>query len=187
MAPRITYEQSSAQVRALWDRVDVAREGIDREGALDAYRALLDHPCAHHQVIDHEVLDEIHRVLRELERYDEAIQAKREAIAAGYRSTPDPEADIAETLVDAGRRSEADALYAELRKRDPDDVWLYNSAGWAYGRVDDPEALRWLLLGIDVAIETGDPDQVIGQLLDMTRDCWDRLGEDHDADRIARV
>ena len=182
MVPRITYEQSGAQVRELWDRVDAAGKALEREGTLDAYRALLDHLCAHHQVIDHEVLDEIHRVLRELERYDEAIQAKREAIADGYRSTPDPEADIAETLVEAGRRSEADALYAELRERDPDDVWLYNSAGWAYGRVDDPEALRWLLGGIDVAIETGDPDQVIGQLLDMTRDCWDRVGAAHDAD-----
>lgn len=187
MAPRITYEQSSEQIRELWDRVDAAREARDGAAELDGYRALLDHPCAHHQVVNHEVLDEIHQVLRRLDRYDEAIQAKREAIDAGYQSTPDPEADIAECLVEAGRRAEADALFAELRRRDPDDVWLYNSAGWAYGRVDDHEALSWLVDGIDVALETGDPDQVIGQLLDMTRDCWDSVGAAHDGELIARV
>jgi hypothetical protein len=44
-----------------------------------------------------------------------------------------------------------------------------------------------LLDGIDVAIATGDADQVIGQLLDLTRDCWERLGESQDADVVARV
>lgn len=187
MTSRITFDRSREQIRALLDRVDAAREARDAEAELVAHRALLDHPCAHHQVLDYEVLDEIHRVLRRLERYDEAILAKRQAITAGYRSSPDPEADIAECLVEAGRRDEADALFAELRRRDPDDVWLYNSAGWAYGRVDDREALRWLRAGIDVAIETGDPDQVIGQILDMTRDCWDRLEENHDTELVARV
>lgn len=38
-------------------------------------------------MITHEVLDEIHRVLRELGRFDEAIQAKREAITAGYHDS----------------------------------------------------------------------------------------------------
>ncbi|MEQ8717368.1 MAG: SEC-C metal-binding domain-containing protein [Acidimicrobiales bacterium] len=187
MAPRITFEQSGQQARELSDRVDAARNAGDSEAELDAHWALLEHPCAHHQIVEHEVLDEVHQVLRRLGRFDEAIQAKREAIDAGYRSSPDPEADIAECLVEAGRRDEADALFAELRRRDPDDVWLYNSAGWAYGRVDDREALRWLRAGIDVAIATGDVDQVIGQLLDMTRACWDRLEENHDTELVARV
>lgn len=66
-------------------------------------------------------------------------------------------------------------------------MWLYNSAGWAYARVDDREALRWLHQGIDVAIATGDPDQVIGQLLGMAQDVWDRLGDAHDVDLVQRV
>lgn len=180
-------QPASAAIAQLWDRVDNARASEDDEAELSAYRAALDHPCAHHLVVEHEVLDEIHRVLRRLGRYDEAIEAKREAIEAGYRSAPDPEADIAECLVEAGRRAEADALYAELRRRDPDDVWLYNSAGWAYGRVDDREALRWLHDGIEVALRTGDHDRVAGQLLEMSVCCWDRLGEPHDADLAARV
>ncbi len=187
MAPRITFEQSGEQVLGLWDRAAAARAAHDGEEELDAYWALLEHPCAHHRVVEHEVLDEVHQVLRRLGRFDEAIQARREAIDAGYRSSPDPEAAIAECLVEAARRDEADALFGELLERDPHDVWLYNSAGWAYGRVDDREALRWLLRGIDVAVETGDADQLIGQLLGMARDCWERLGDPHDADLVARV
>lgn len=187
MAPRITFLRSIEQIRALSERVDAARDSGDGEAEIEACWALLEHPCAPHQVVEHEVLDEIHQVQRRLGRFDEAIQTKREAIQAGVRSNPDPEADIAECLIEAGRCAEADTLYAELRRRDPDDVWLYNSAGWAYARVDDREALRWLLDGIDVAIETGDADRVIGQLLDMARRCWDRLDEPHDAELVARV
>ena len=184
---RITFDESYREIQALWEQAQTLRRAGEREDALRVYQDLLAHPCAHHRVTEHDVLDEMHHVLRQLGRFDEAIQAKRDAIAAGYRSSPDPEADIAEALVEAGRREEADALFAELLARDPDDVWLYNSAGYIYAGVDDPEALRWLLDGIDVAIATGDYDQVIGQLLDMTRERWDRLGLRHDADVISRV
>jgi len=183
----ITDDESYRDVEALWERAHDARRAGEREDALGVYEELLEHPCAHHRVTEYEVLDEMHQVLRQLGRFDEAIQAKRDAIEAGYRSRPDPEADIAEALVEAGRRDEADALYAELRERDPDDVWLYNSAGYIYAGVDDPEALRWLLDGIDVAIATGDYDQVIGQLLNMTRERWRCLGQQPDADVIVRV
>ena len=187
MTPPITLNQSYAEIAELWREVDDARQAGDPERGLKACWAVLEHPCAHHQVVEHEVLDDIHQLLRRLGRYEEAIQAKREAIDAGCRSNPDPEADIAECLVEAGRRAEADALYAELRRRDPDDVWLYNSAGWAYRGIDDGEALRWLLDGIALAIDTGDPEQVIGQLLEMACDCWDGLSQPHDAELVSRV
>jgi len=183
----ITVDESYREIEALWQRAQTSRRAGDREDALGVYGELLAHPCAHHRVTEHDVFDEMHHVLRQLGRYDEAIQAKRDAIKAGYRSSPDPEADIAEVLVEAGRRDEAAAVYAELRDRDPNDVWLYNSAGYIYAGVDDPEALRWLLDGIDVAIATGDYQQVIGQLLDMTRERWERLGIQPDAEVITRV
>lgn len=184
---QITGEQSDQQIDALWRAAEDARRAGEPDDAIARYQEILDHPCTPHQVITHEVLDEIHRVLRELGRFDEAIQAKREAITAGYRSSPDPEADIAEILVEAGRHGEADTLYTTLRQRDPDDVWLYNSAGYIYDGVDDRKALGWLLDGIEVALTTGDADQVVGQLLDMTRRQWDRLGEPEDNELIARV
>jgi len=184
---QITNRQSGEEISELRARVGAARTLRDDEAELDGCRALLDHPCSHHQVVRHEVLDDIFQILRRLGRYDEAIAAKRAAVEAGYRSTPDPEADIAETLVEAGRITEADELFAELRQREPDDVWLYNSAGWVYGQVDDPKALRWLQDGIEVALDTGDPDRVIGQLLEMTRACWDRIGKAHDGALIIRI
>lgn len=182
-----SLEESYAEFDRLWARARAERQSGDREAALTALKSLLDHPCAHHQVVGYEVLDEMHSVLREMGRFDEAIEVKRAAIAAGYRSSPDPEADIAECLVVSGRRADGDALFAVLRDRDPDDPWLYNSAGFAYRGVDDQEALRWLLDGIDVAIETGDHDQVAAQLLEMTIEQWERLGETPDTDLVDRV
>jgi tetratricopeptide (TPR) repeat protein len=94
---------------------------------------------------------------------------------------PDPEADIAECHLLAGRREEADRLFAELAERDVDDVWLYNAAGFSYAHAGDhPTAERWLRAGIDTAMRTGDPDGVVGQLHELLHDCLQTLGEPAD-------
>jgi tetratricopeptide (TPR) repeat protein len=179
--------ESQEQVDALARAADQARRDGDWDGAIAALRSMLDHPCAQHLLIEHEVLDELHHALRRARRFDEAVAAKRAAIAAGYQSKPDPEADVAETLLEAGRRAEADRLYAELRRRDPDDVWLYNSAGFSYAGIDDREALQWCLDGIAVAIATGDPDRVVTQLLEMAERQWAALGAPVDESLVERV
>ena len=183
----IPFAESSRQIEELIKVAEAAARTGPVDDAVAAWRRVLSHPCAHHQVIDYEIIDEIHQLLRAAGRYEEAIEAKQEAIAAGYRSEPDPEADTAECLLAAGRRAEADRLYAELRARDPDDVWLNNSAAYAYSGIEDREALRWSLGGIDLAISTGDHDQVIGQLLECAKRSWDALGEQADHAVIARV
>lgn len=183
----ISFEESSRQVEGLIKVAEAAARTGPVDDALAAWRRVLDHPCAHHQLIDYEIIDGIHQLLRAAGRYEEAIDAKREAIAAGYRSEPDPEADIAECLLAAGRRVEADRLYAELRAHDPEDVWLNNSAAFAYRGIDDREALRWSLDGIDLAISTGDHDQVIGQLLGCAERSWEAVGEQADHAVIDRV
>ena len=127
----ITVEESWRQIRVLTDRAEQAMSDRRPDEAVDRWRAVLAHPCGHHQVAAYEILDEIHRAFREAGHYDDAIAAKREAIAAGYRSVPDPEADIAECLLDAGRIEEAAALFATLRERDPEEVWLYNAAAYS--------------------------------------------------------
>lgn len=184
--PEITYAESLRQINDLERKAEDAGRTGEWEKAVDRWRAVLAHPCAH-QVVDYEVLDEIYQVLRRASRWDEAIAAKREAIAAGYRSRPDPEADIAECLLAAGRRVEADELYAVLRERDPDEVWLYNSAAYSYTDVDDLAALQWSLDGIDLALTTGAPDQVVTQLLECADRSWAALGLPADAEVIARV
>lgn len=185
--PEIPFEESVRQVNELVRRAEQRRKAGEWQEAVDRFRAVLAHPCAHHQVVDEEILEEIHQALRQAGRWDDAIAAKREAIAAGFRSIPDPEADIAECLLSAGRRQEADALFAELRGRDPEDVWLYNSAAFAYGGIDDREALRWSLDGIETALATGDPDQVVMQLLEWAEAGWTALGEPVDRAVVDRI
>lgn len=138
----ITVEQSDRQVGALMRTADQAGREGRWDDAVAGWRELLAHPCAHHWVDAPGILDELHLALRSAGRYDEAIAAKREAIEAGYRSQPAPETDIAECLLEAGRRDEADRLFATLRARDPDDVWLYNAATYSYADVDPAESLR---------------------------------------------
>ena len=183
----ITLEESWRQIHVLTDRAERAMGDGQPDEAVDRWRAVLAHPCARHQVAADEILDEIHRAYREAGRYDVAIAAKREAIAAGYRSVPDPEADIAECLLEAGRFDEADALFATLRARDPEDVWLYNSAAYSYAAVDMRVSLRWALDGIEVALATGDPDQVVMQLLELAEDAWGDLGAVVDEQLLDRV
>lgn len=185
--PTITFAESSREIARLTKAAEEAGRAGQIDDAIAAWQAALDHPCAHHQVVDYEILDEIHQLLRRAARYDEAIEAKRQAIAAGYRSQPYAEADIAECLLKADRRDEADRLYAELRERDPEDVWLNNSAAYAYGGVDDREALRWSLDGIELAIAMGDHDQVTWQLVECAEHSWSALGEPVDQAVLDRV
>lgn len=181
----IGVAQSTREVNELSARADTLSRDhpAGPDIVADAWQAVLDHPFAHHQVDQAEVFDALHQALRRAGRWVDAIDAKRSAIDAGYRSLPHPEADFAEILIAAGRNDEATVLYETLRERDPDEVWLYNSAAFSWTGVDDPVALRWVYDGIDVAIATGDPDRVIGQLLDFTHTIWDRpLGWDQKPD-----
>ena len=185
--PEVTFEEAQRQIGRLTDAAREAEDAARFDDAVALWRAVLAHPCAHHLVVDYEVLDEIHQVLRRAARWDDAIAAKREAIASGYRSEPDPEADIAECLLLAGRRAEADGLFAALRERDPDDVWLYNAAAFAYADIDARASLAWSREGIEVAFRTGDPDGVVVQLLECAEAARDALGHSKDVELGARV
>jgi tetratricopeptide (TPR) repeat protein len=185
--PEVTFEEAQRQVSRLSDAARDAENAARYDDAVARWRAVLAHPCAHHLVVDYEVVDEIHQVLRRAGRWEDAIAAKREAIAAGYRSEPDPEADVAECLLLAGQRTEADTLFAALRERDPDDVWLYNAAAFAYAGIDARESLVWSQEGIEVAFRTGDPDGVVMQLLECAEAAWDALGDPRDEDVVERV
>jgi SEC-C motif len=185
--PEVTFEEAQRQVSRLSDAARDAENAARYDDAVARWRAVLAHPCAHHLVVDYEVVDEIHQVLRRAGRWEDAIAAKREAIAAGYRSEPDPEADVAECLLLAGQRTEADTLFAALRERDPDDVWLYNAAAFAYAGIDARESLVWSQEGIEVAFRTGDPDGVVMQLLECAEAARDTLGDPRDEDLVERV
>jgi tetratricopeptide (TPR) repeat protein len=174
----ISFNESCRQIRTITDRVRERKQAGDWDAAVAGLLELLDHRCAHHQVIASEVWDDVHELRKRAGDYDAAIAAKQEAVRAGYRSQPHPDADIAECHLLAGRRAEAGDLFADLRARTPEDVWLYNSAGFSYAGVSDHgESARWFREGIEVALRTGDPDQVVTQLLHGLEDARDALGE----------
>ena len=186
--PEVTVEESLRQTEALGQKARNAERAGDFTGAVELLQQLLAHPCACHQVAAAEVWDDIHRLHRRVGNYDAAIAAKQTAIEGGCRSEPDPETDIAECHLLAGRRSEGDRMFSDLRVRTPDDVWLYNAAGFSYSAAgDQQEAERWCRDGIAVAIRTGDRDQVVVQLLDLLDISLRALGQEPDADLALQV
>jgi tetratricopeptide (TPR) repeat protein len=114
-------------------------------------------------------------------RHDEAIAAQERAIELGWGGAPDPRSDIAEFHLRAGRHDEAAAIWAELKSKDPDEVWLYNAAGLSYSEVGEHElALQWLTEGLELALRTGDPEGIAAQMSDVRRKGLEALGRERD-------
>lgn len=186
--PVFSRDQAMAECDELVQRAVDARAAKDKDAEVDALLACIAHPCAAHELQLTELWSELAGAYRSQGRSDEAIDAWEQAIAAGYRSVPHPRADIAELLLDAGRRAEADALFEQLRIECADDVWLYNSAGFAYAHAgDDQEAVRWLDAGIDLALATRDREALVGQLNDLRDRSLKALGREVNGELAARV
>lgn len=126
-------------------------------------------------------LDELAETYSELGRVEDALETMRAAIAAGFRSTPDPRCRLAEIQLRAGRAEPAHDLYAEVYADTPDDVWLHNNAGIEYAAAGDyPRALAWLSSGLEIALAGGDPERLAGQLHESRRDALHALDRPHD-------
>ncbi len=139
------------------------------------------HPCAGHRIDASAVWWDTGTRLRDADRFDTAVDAFDRAIAAGYRSWPLPEAEIAECWLRSGRFDDADRLYVELLEREPGDVWLYNAAGFAYAAVGDhATALMWFTTGVEIALDTGDPERLVPQLDEARTHVRTALGLDPD-------
>lgn len=153
-------------------------------GDLDRARSILD------QLIDEpdtgglwlpECYADLARSFDRSGRHDDAIAAQERAIELGGGGRPDPRSDIAEFHLRAGRAGKAAEIWAELKERDPDDVWLYNAAGLSYSEVGDHElAVQWLSEGLELAIRTDDPEGIAAQLSDVRRRSLEALGRNRD-------
>jgi tetratricopeptide (TPR) repeat protein len=171
----ISAEQRTEECDALMDAAVAARH--DDETRVEALRACVAHPCAYHELDLPEIFRTLAETLTRLERYDESLEALEAAIAAGARGLPHPRTDVAEVLLRAGRRAEADALFTELRRQCPDDIWLYNAAGYAYAWAgEDAAALPWLEQGIGMALADGDREGILHQLDEARTRCREGLG-----------
>lgn len=104
-----------------------------------------------------EYLDELAYAYEKLNRLDEAIDAMRQAIAAGFDGAlddhPSAQALIADLLLRAGRTREARDAWLGAEREDPGNPWLCQAAGSAYaGAGSHAEALTWQTKGLELAL-----------------------------------
>ncbi len=117
-----------------------------------------------------------------LGRYDDALAAAQAAIDTGLQMQPDARCLRAAILMRAGRIGQAEPIWAAVRADTPDDVWLYNNAGLEYTHAGEHDtALGWLTDGLQLALRTGDPEELVDQLTALRRIVLDGLGRPADA------
>ncbi|WP_206051606.1 SEC-C metal-binding domain-containing protein [Nocardioides ferulae] len=117
----------------------------------------------------------------QLGRVEEALGEADLLVELGYRSQPDPRCRRAEILTRHGRLSDAAEIWEAVATDTPDDVWVYNNAGLEYGAVGEHElALDWLTRGLELAVGSGDPEQLFDQLRDLRAASLAKLGREAD-------
>lgn len=128
---------------------------------------------------------ELHSELAEtydrLGRVEDALRHADVLAEQGYACVPDPRCRRAEILTRHGRLEEAAVIWDAVARDTPDDVWVYNNAGLEYGAIGDHEAaLSWLTRGLELAVRTGDPERLLGQLRDLRAASLAALGREQD-------
>ncbi len=128
-----------------------------------------------------ELLDDLAQAYADTGRFDEALLTIREAVDAGLEGQPDSRCRIAEILMRAGRVGDAEPIWTQVRAETPGDVWLFNNAGLEYAAVGDhATALAWLTDGMRIALDSGDPERLIPQLIDLRRTSMTQLNMEAD-------
>jgi tetratricopeptide (TPR) repeat protein len=156
---------STAAIAALTEAITLARSS----------------PEAAEWFVPAELLSELADEYDAAGRTDDAVAAMVEAIDAGYSGRPDARCRLAGILMHAGQLASAEALWADVKSTDPDDLWLYQSAAVEYAAVADLEtALRWATQGLKLALRLDDPDGPVGPLLDLRGECLVALGREFD-------
>lgn len=151
---------------AIEQELDVAREHDDNVARVRLIPQALALPAA--EPFRGEYLDELAYAYEQLGRFDEAVDAMREALDAGWDGElddhPSARALIADLLLRAGRASEAERAWREAELERPRDPRVHGAAGNAYANVGLYEqAFQWRTRGIELALELADPDE--GELL----------------------
>jgi hypothetical protein len=116
------------------------------------------------------VLAELYDALRRLGRFGRGLEVVRERNSSGWSGVPDGRCDEAEMLLRMGRGDAAATLFEQAWRDSDARWWVANNAGLAYQDADEfAPAAEWLARGCDVAIEHGDPDDLIPQMVTMRR------------------
>ncbi|SDY87167.1 Tetratricopeptide repeat-containing protein [Modestobacter sp. DSM 44400] len=128
-----------------------------------------------------ELHDELADAYDRLGRVEDALRHADALVEQGYECEPDPRCRRAEILTRHGRLEEAAAIWDEVARDTPDDVWLYNNAGLEYAAIGEHElALGWLTKGLELAVRTGDPERLVRQLRELRAESLAAVGREPD-------
>jgi tetratricopeptide (TPR) repeat protein len=167
--------------------LDVARERNDSVARARLIPQVLALPAA--EPFRAEYLDELAYAYEQLGRYDEAVEAMRKALDAGWDGElddyPSARALIADLMLRAGRASEAERAWREAELERPRDPRVHRAAGNAYANVGLYEpAFGWRTRGLALALELADPEE--GELLWLlAQERAEGLGEPDELQRRA--
>lgn len=171
-----------------FDRLDQEIRGASR-GPAEAYVEVLKRaiaaceadPAAAAYLDVLELHSELADTYDRLDMVEDALRHADALVEHGYRSEPDPRCRRAEILTRHGRLDEAAEIWNAVAAETPGDVWLYNNAGLEYGAIGEHElALSWLTRALELAVRTGDPERLLGQLRDLRAASLAELGRESD-------
>jgi tetratricopeptide (TPR) repeat protein len=160
--------------------LDAARERDDNRAQVRLITAALALPESQPDRAGY--LDELAYAYQKLGRFDEAIDAMRQAVAAGWDGElddhPSAQALIADLLVRAGHDEEADAAWLQAEREDPHNPWVHAAASDAYTTVGlHKKALPWQTKGLELALAAGEEEGELAWLLTGQRgETMDILG-----------
>ncbi len=160
--------------------LDAARERDDNHAQVRLITAALALPES--QPDRAEYLDELAYAYEKLGRFNEAIDAMRQAVDAGWDGElddhPSAQALIADLLLRAGHEQEADEAWLQAEREDPRNPWVHAAASDAYTRVGlHRKALPWQTKGLELALAAGEEDGELAWLLTGQRgETMDILG-----------
>lgn len=152
--------------------LDAARERGDHDACVRLITAALALPES--QPDRAAYLDDLAYAYERLGRFEEAVDAMRGAVDAGWDGElddhPSAQALIADLLLRAGRDQEADEAWAQAERDDPSNPWVHAAASDAYIRVGlETKALPWQSEGLELALAAGDDEAELAWLLTKER------------------
>lgn len=163
--------------------LDVARERDDNTARVRLIpRALELTETQQHRA---EYLDELAYAYQQLGRFDEAVDAMRQAVAAGWNGDldehPSAQALIADLLLHAGHTDQAEIAWLHAEREDPSNPWLHQTAGLAYADVGlHSKALPWQTKGLTLALATNVDSDMLWMLTSERAETLDALGQPPD-------
>jgi len=172
-----------SDLAAIERELDVARERDDNTARVRLIpRALELTETQRHRA---EYLDELAYAYQQLGRFDEAVDAMRQAVAAGWDGDldehPSAQALIADLLLHAEHTDQADIAWLHAEREDPSNPWLHQTAGLAYADVGlHSKALPWQTKGLTLALATNVDSDMLWMLTSERAETLDALGQPPD-------